>query len=119
MYHFAVSAKPCLPSLGIIFIETLQCCHVPKVESIGQSQAPGSSFFSQVVHTQRLLSPVPLLRPGAREIMLPPSAIRNPGLERAPGTVGRNHRMTVETLGVSGHLPNPTRLPNPPPRAAR
>ena len=45
--------------------------------------------------------------------MLPPSAIRNPGLERAPGAVGRNHQTTVGTLGVSGHVPNPTRLPTP------
>ena len=50
---------------------------------------------------------------GAKEIMLPPSAIRNPGLERAPGAVGGNHQTTVGATGVSGQVPNPTQLSTP------
>ena len=50
---------------------------------------------------------------GAREIMLPPSASRNPGFERAPGAVGGNHQTTVETLGISGPSTKPDTAANP------
>ena len=94
---------------------------------LGQSQALGSGSFRKLFisngYCRRYHSTGQCSFGGAckyshscvraKEIILPPRAIRNPGLERAPGAVGGNHQATVGTMGVSGQVPNPTRLPTP------
>ena len=127
MCHFAVSAKPCLPSLGIIFIQSSTInVAISQRSKQGSLRHLGLFLFASCFSRTAIVAGATLpgsahLRVGANiripfsamKIMLPPSAIRNPGLERAlgRGAVGLKCRKTVGTLGVSCHVTNPTQLP--------